>query len=305
MTPVAVFCISESGCVGLDLSSLAYDLPEAPPPLGRYEDGVPDKDARLRAVISDEDWAEWYGRGWTWKDRGHRALVEHMLLAFTFPELVQIWMAEIIESDLSRWVQEQHPVLEKVRLSLWHASCHASYNAVVRGVRGLQSLALPGFDVRLAWCTKYRSDGPARVCEDRSIQPQIWLDNEFGALIHYEGKHVLTVGFGLAEYGVVVSQVQLRQKKGNRWLYKLPDGLHYMDLVLDMLAKAFQVPVWLVEGESATLAVKRSYGSSPCSMTSEDESRIVNLYNRPLKNFKRSEETKGCEGRKYVRLESK
>lgn len=124
---------------------------------------------------------------------------------------------------------------------------------------------------------------------------------------------MLTVGFAPARRGILVAQVQLRNKKGNRFLYKLDQ--HYLNLALDILARAFVgQDLWLIDGVSAVKAVKRSYGTSPCSMTADDEARIQALYDRPLAAYDcvpladddpyRTEGSKGLrvQGREYVRL---
>lgn len=285
--------------IGLDLTTLP-DLERDPnPPAERYTDSVPDKEARFLAAAPRE-WLEdyWYA-DWTWEQRWNRIDVDILQRAFSLDELTRIWVGSVIMSDLSKWFEEQHPALEKVRHSLWH---HRAYdgacNHLVSSVRGLKRIAWPGGEVRLAYCSKYRGDGPA---ENLSGDDQIWLDNDLAALIHVGGRHVLTVGFGVGAGAVYVSQVQLREKNGNRWLYRL-DG-HYLDVALHMISSAFAGDVWLVDGASAVAAVRRSYGKGPCSVTEETGARITALYDRPLGSFARTADAERFEGRLYRRLE--
>jgi hypothetical protein len=116
------------------------------------------------------------------------------------------------------------------------------------------------------------------------------------------GRHVLTVGFVPMHKGVLVAQLQLRQKKGNRFLYHLPQ--HYADLALDILYRAFGDQLWLVTGESAVTATRKAYGQEECKVYGETADRIQALYDRPLASFDRvSGETIGMyEHRTYVRL---
>ena len=77
----------------------------------------------------------------------------------------------------------------------------------------------------------------------------------------------------------------------------------YMDWALALVANTFKgVKLWLVEGSTAVVAVRKSYGNEPCSMTPEDEVRILEFYNRPLREFKRCEESTSQYHRKFVRL---
>lgn len=113
-------------------------------------------------------------------------------------------------------------------------------------------------------------------------------------------KHVLTVGFSPGGVGTYVAQVQLRKKRGNRFLYKL--GRHYLDACLDALYEAFGDELWLVRGGSAAEAVRRSYGKVECRMTPDDEARIRALYDMPLERFVRTGEEAVMQGRTFARL---
>jgi hypothetical protein len=104
-------------------------------------------------------------------------------------------------------------------------------------------------------------------------------------------------------YGILVAQAQLRKKKGNRFLYKLPT--HYLDISLDILARAFpEDALWLITGESSVEATIRNYGKQPCPLraSKEAQDRITALYNRPLNAFERRSETIKQDGRTFVRL---
>lgn len=114
----------------------------------------------------------------------------------------------------------------------------------------------------------------------------------------------MTVGFAMCDQGLMVSQVQLRHKKGNRFLYHLPG--HYLDVALEILADAFpDDPMYLVSGESAPVAVRRSYSKdNPCRMTPEDEARITALYNRELRDYTRDPSRNWhTYNRNFIRLE--
>jgi hypothetical protein len=287
--------------LGIDVTSLAYDLATDPNlPADAYADSVPDKEQRVLAVGGE--WvADTIGdpSGFTWRRSGGHIPVDVLMRAFTFTELCRIWMAEPVQSRLSDYIEKAHPLLEKIRLSIWHHGSGRNYNTFARASSGLARLTWPGAEVRLVCTGKYRCDGPV---ENVPRGTNLWLDNYFGALIYVGGKHMLTVAFGIGERGIHLTQCQLREKKGNRFLYRLP--AHYLDVAIDMLTHAFpDEPLWIVDGASATAAVRRSYGKAECSMTPADEARIAELYDRPLARYDRSAtDTASSEGRFYARL---
>jgi hypothetical protein len=153
-----------------------------------------------------------------------------------------------------------------------------------------------------------------RITHTRSINTAAWadhgrdnpiyLDASFGALVHYRGEHVLTIGFALSAYGILVAQVQLRQKRGNRFLYKLP--LPYLDFALDLLQRTFpDDPLYLVTGASTTAAVRAAYGKEAGKLSAETCARVERFYDQPLVDYARTGETIRCgsdDGRVFARL---
>lgn len=290
--------------IGTDPAALAaYDLEEDQnPPSDRYSDNVPDKKKRLAACQSFREWHEEWGWGSVDDFDGDlgRVPIEVLDDVFSISEIVQIWAGQVVSSDISQHIERCHPLLEKLRHTLWHFGRQSdpTYNAIVAAWKGLQRMQWPGGEVRIGYVSAYREDGYAENVGDE----RIWVDNDLAAFIHVGGKHVLTVGFGVGHDGVFLSQVQLRAKKGNRWLFKLDK--HYVDVAIDMLRQAFGLPVWLVEGTSAVTAVRRSYGTGKCGLTFEEELRIASLYDRPLEGSLRTKVERSHYWRKYVKLRS-
>lgn len=106
----------------------------------------------------------------------------------------------------------------------------------------------------------------------------IYLDAKLAFVICKDDRHVLTIGFNPSSRGLLVAQVQLRQKRGNRWLYKLPAPV--LEYALGRLRAAFNLPVWLVTGESAAEAIRRAYeeGKGP---SDEALNRVRSFYGPP------------------------
>lgn len=238
-----------------------------------------------------------------WNDTWRHLPYEQLSRAYTFPELIKLWVGSVIASDLGDYIEKQEPLLWKVQNALWQYGCARDYNRIVRALDGLRNLRFdrPGFELRLTHTYAINTAGTAHHVKG------LYLDAAFGAVLYYKGKHVLTIGFTPSDVGVLITQVQLREKKGNRFLFSL--GSHYLDIAIDVIANAFVgQDLWLVDGTSAVTAVRKSYGKQPCSMTPEDEARIAAVYDRPLAAYDRAHQGEGDDkllhrgGRGYVRL---
>jgi len=243
------------------------------------------------------DCFSWNGDWHNWRSLPHELLAQ----VFSFEELLRLWHDSVIMSKLSDWVDEQHPFLRKIAYAHWHYGFTSNWNLLVDHLNALKSLRcdLPDFEVRITHTRTINTAAWSEHIRD------LYLDASFGLLLYYKGEHVLTVGFAPSRHGVLVAQVQLRQKKGNRFLYKLPR--HYLDIALGILRDAFGDCLWLVTGESTVAAIRRVYGKEPCKLTADDETRISALYSRPLAEFERDSAVAPHkhEGRVYVRLRAK
>jgi hypothetical protein len=280
-----------------DLSPVAEELTKDPGPT------VPDQEKRFRAAFPE--WIEErYGNDYggpdyfVWSECWRRVPYELLAQVFTFEELVKMWVSECIESDCGRYFERHEPLLWKIKNSLWQYGCEQGYNKLVAAIKGLKKIStdLPDFDVRITHTRTINTHGSALH------DVNLYLDGSFALLLYYKGAHVLTVGFSIARDGILVAQTQLRQKKGNRFLYKLP--FHYLEIALAMLYRAFGDTLWLVTGESAVAAIRKAYGpNTPCTMTDEDAERIKALYDRPLEFFCRDLLWVERQGRRYARVE--
>lgn len=215
---------------------------------------------------------------------------EDLVDIFGFEGATYLWAESRYFSDLGRWFEKNHPFLAKTDNCLWRYGCAQSYRHLAESCEKIRALSTgsPDFTLSLTWTTGCNEQGYSEHLYG-SVK-HLYLDAPFGLLVNYKGKHVLTIGFAVSKYGVFIPQVQLREKHGNRWLYKLPKG--YLEWSLDLLANAFsEKTLYLPTGESVVLAVKKSYGPGECVLTPEDEARIVGFYNSPLKGFKRLQQT--------------
>jgi len=226
--------------------------------------------------------------------------LEVLEATFTPNEMVRIFQDQKWTASWADEWEKKNPILAKVKSSIWRYGCLSSYRVLVRYFNHLKTLTVrdPGFEVRLTWSSYFNEFGPS--VHIRGEKP-LFLDGPFGVLIYYRGKHVLTIGIALTRWGVFISQVQLREKKGNRWLYHLDRP--YLEWAIQVIADAFQgVKIWLVEGTSNVKAIRASYGKQPCGMTPEAETRISNFYDQSLRDFTRRKEKISCFGRTFIRL---
>ncbi len=280
---------------------------------------VSDPEARFRAHPAGADWI-WLNHGkwdrdpadtdrfkgdyFKWEEHWRQIDAEILMKVFTFEECMRLRQGTVIMSNFGEWFDEHHPFLRKIIFAHWHYGCDHDWNEFVDHVEAFQKLRidLPDFEIRL---THTRT---INTCAWSAHLRDLYVDASFGLLLYYKGEHVLTIGFAPCRRGVMVAQVQLRQKKGNRFLYKLPK--HYLDLALDVLRNAFGDCLWLATGGSTVNGIRKGYafGQNPCTMTFEDELRIAALYDRPLESFRRNARitySHQDSGRTFVRLHAK
>lgn len=92
-------------------------------------------------------------------------------------------------------------------------------------------LGLDGFEVRLDHTTAYKPSGYA-------FHELIHLDGALAYHVLHKGERVMTIGFSLVKgRRVLIQQVQLASKRGNRWLYRFPKNR--LEFILERFCAAF------------------------------------------------------------------
>lgn len=276
------------------------------------------------------------GRSW-WKENALSAYTfDALRAAYTEDELVRLWYRRWVYDEVDRYFtsREQesvtrdwnaggrhikHPadpgafLLWKVRNSMYHYSAGvagtAHYGAFVAGYRGLRRFDfMPGdsrFEARLDHSRAFNPRGRGMYAcylaprgSARANEDALWVDGPFGYHVFFEGEIVLTIGFAISPWGILLNQVQLRQKRGNRWVYKLQQGI--VAHAVDRLRAAFDMPVALVTGVSALKEVVHWYGDTSLGAAGIGElyisgaaQRIIDLYDAPIPGYTRGD---GCYG---------
>jgi len=240
---------------------------------------------------------------------------------FTFEDLAKYKFGSVVESAVGRFF-ERHRVYQggdediehippepfefvyKLKNSLHHYGRYLSnWNLLVDAYYAIPSFNFGNnFETRFDhssyfnyWGTAQhvydtlakKSEGMSWTAKEKFYEENIlYLDGVFGYLIHLNGKHVLTIGFSLADGKILLSQIQLRNIKGNRWLYKLPTNL--LNYVVDRLYthfSKFNLDIYLVSGES--LAKRIATIHTGTKLPDSVFTRIVNFYSLPLQKYKR------------------
>lgn len=172
----------------------------------------------------------------------------------SFEELSKVYMSsifqlarpqyELFENDL------EYALIRKIKSSMWRWGAgrgEEEWNTLVDAYRGIRNFSfdLPEFEVTLTYTTGYNE------CGLTAFDRKIFLDGVFGFMVHHRGVHVMTIGFSIARGGkILLSQVQMKKSKGNRFLYKLP--LSLVEYAIALLKKYFPTfKLYLVDANSA------------------------------------------------------
>lgn len=157
---------------------------------------------------------------------------------FSFDEFCKIRYSSI--SMMSQNVEDlfkydpEYAIIEKIKSSMWKWGYgDMSWNETVDVYDGIRNFTFPldGFDLRLDFTSGYHERGYAR-------ESDTYIDGVFAFLVYYKGEHVMTLGFSVTqERRLLVQQIQLAQRKGNRFLFRMP--ANRVEFVLDCFAKAF------------------------------------------------------------------
>ncbi len=183
---------------------------------------------------------------------------------FSFDELCKLKYSSIIMMDKSvcelfEERPDEYRVVEKIRSSMWRWGCGSRFwNEVVDAYNGIRKFNLglsPAFDIRLDYTTGYNPYG-------HSEHTRTFLDGTFAFLVYFRGKHVMTIGFSvMAGRVLLLQQVQLKEPRGNRFLYQFPTP--YMQQVITCMKASFpRHKINLIDGNDLMNKTERDYTKS-------------------------------------------
>lgn len=245
-------------------------------------------------------------------ERGQELELWEMAKLCSFAEIARFAHELQYDGELVSSLRK-HPLyrfVDKLGLSAEHwGKKPLQWDELVKFHRLLMSfeVGLPGFEVTYDYTMIHHHPrgwseftGERQTCaEDPKTKP--WLDGDIGLIISFEGVHVMTIGVAPSAAGLLVNQIQLLRKRGNRWLYKLPKP--YFEHMLERLLVACEaqgIDMHLVKGESLRDKIKSLYEKLP--FDDETGERIRRTYNQRFASLSRSRSTTIVSGHKYRRL---
>jgi len=193
-------------------------------------------------------------------------------------------------------------IIDKLANSQWRYGFGEDWNTLVRAYNGLRKFEFgDDFEVRIDMTTGYNECGFSRY-------ERVYLDGVFGFIIYYKGKHVLTIGFSFADKNrVLIQQVQMKNKKGNRFLYKLP--AHILDYAIEKMHKAFgDMNLYLCQADDQIKKIHKSYNyrkEEGHKFLENDAPRLKKFYSRRLRKFHRRPSQTQFHGVRFRKLVEK
>ena len=207
---------------------------------------------------------------------------------------------------------ENYEIIKRLGLAM---RFDRDWNALVEAYNNLREFdfGVKDFSVKIDFTTSYGERGYTQSTIDFPHEDRIFIDGRFAFFVYYKDKFVMTVGFNItSKKQVLINQVQLRRKKGNRFIYKIPYKMDRLDWILCRFYYAF--PDWdicLVDGESLADSYVKEYKrerdsffrrqkmqpeyyknkTPPPEFLEDTYNRIVDFYNKDSKCFNRVETT--------------
>jgi len=185
----------------------------------------------------------------------------------------------------------QLAVFWKIRNSAWRFRMkEMEWKDMAAYYRFFQDFEFGDFEVTLDMTTGCNTRSGGALTRKYHPYSETYIDGTFGLFIWHKGKHVLTISVSPTHAGLIINQVQLKEKKGNRWLYQLPR--HYFDFAVECVYEAAEkhgIQVMLISGKHAAERVASGYEKVglPEGWHEEIAPRITRLYSQKLTNLRR------------------
>lgn len=238
--------------LGVSPSFYKHDLKYVPVHLNKS----PIKSFDLKTVVSEDTikYAEDYCDDLVGPSKDIERFIHRIPLRLykgvSFEQLCKIRSSSIfmLEDSVHRLFEKDvnYRLVRKIESSMWRWGCsRAKWNEIVDAYNGIRRFTLnrKDFSIRIDYTTSHNERG-------WSEYTRTYLDGVFAFLIYYKGQHVMTVGFSiLSGRKILIQQIQLKQSKGNRWLFKLPSN--YLEYILDVFKQTFtRYSFYLADGFS-------------------------------------------------------
>jgi hypothetical protein len=235
--------------LGLELSSLTGELHKVSLKYNKKPVGsIKDVDTKIGP------WREfWTRRGFT-----DRTFLSHYyelplkaLKGFSFDEICKLRHSSsyTMELDVEKLFETDanYEVVNKIMSSMWRwGTSRGMWNEIVVAydcIRHFSFLNNPNFEVSLDHTKYFNPYGYAKYS-------RVFIDGVFALLVYYKKEHVLTVGFSItAGKGLLIQQVQMSKRTGNRWLYHFPSNR--LEFVISLFRSNFPgYQIAVIDGSS-------------------------------------------------------
>jgi hypothetical protein len=202
------------------------------------------------------------------EDYFNRLTAEEAIEKYSFVDLCELYSIYPYMSEFSREIFQNfdseydvhYNVIWKVVNCLWRVGCNDDWDESVEAFNqiGSFSMDVKDFDCSLTWTTGTNPKGR----NHHDYKNGLFIDGVFAYLVHYKGKHVMTVGFNvMPDMQIAITQIQNVNKKGNRFRYKLPDNL--LEFFIDRFSEAFpKHQICMVDGGDLGREILADYETS-------------------------------------------
>lgn len=246
---------------GVELSSLAFELHK----VNRRFEHKPSRS--IRNICKKLGvWSVWadaeFGSEFSFQVDYYKLPLQ-AFAGFSFDELCKLYYSPFAEmsDDVTKLFKTdvRYEIIRKIKNSMWRwGLSEGTWNEVVDAYNNIRRFSFINdgcFEARLSYTTSYNECGHSKF-------GRAYLDGVFGFLIYHKNKHVLTVGFSIIDgRRLLVQQIQMTQRKGNRWLYALPSP--YVEYVIERMRENFPgYDIWIVDGKSLAKKILGNYRQS-------------------------------------------
>ena len=186
----------------------------------------------------------------------------------------------------------QAELWEQIRLCMWTRDGTRFERKEVydrcasRIINGIKSMRLDGLDLMLDWAAL--DSGYGVSSRPNGKINLTWLDAKFAYYVIHRGQHVATIGFDPLPSMLLLSQVQMRKRKGNRWLYQFAGHAGFASTVIRALESAFACPVALIEGETAKGLVLHNHRKDLKPEHEAEAARVGAFYGGEIEGYRRT-----------------
>lgn len=186
-------------------------------------------------------------------------------------------------SERGEFLEENNPslwIIKKLKSSYWRNGFHSdNWNQLVDSYESMRtfSLNIEGFSIKLDTTTGYNEKGYSRF-------NRIFLDGIFSYTVYHKNKLILNISFSFTKNIKGDNVLQLRQiqcvnKKGNRWIYKIPN---YVEVILYKFVKHFtNHTVLLLKPEMLITELSNAYNNT-VEKNKELYNNTKDLYNKNI-----------------------